>query len=417
MPLRLARYGVPLAETAPAGLAAAGIEAPLLPRPVQPAALDLPDETEGLALEAAADGHQDLAEMNQAQPRPDQAPVAVPGQRLAPQEPNQETAERFAEAYQAFLVRFRAEPTPGQWAQWLRDVYGISTGAGGPLSDDQVQPLLQVLKKRYAPQSEETALPEEPVTTEWYDYFHTAWRTYAQERGAYPDAAALALYVYERDAITGNDGQPFTGNDLARFVSSFQEREFGSTRPPAGDDPDPSERPADEPLTQDADPEEALAGAGAQPAKEGRSPRVNASIDDNSETGPEGSTGEGAVLTTVDRYYLEWRQYRTEHGEEPTAEQLSAYLATKGMRGRAGNPVSPANLRRYFLLYRVYNVWTEYRMRNEEPAVDAVAQDCATRGITAQYNKPVTTEYITSNADDFERRWQALTRFHADAQQ
>ncbi|UZJ30713.1 DUF2637 domain-containing protein [Streptomyces endophytica] len=40
MPLRLARYGVPLAQTAPAGLAAAGIEPQLLPAPrqsVQPA--------------------------------------------------------------------------------------------------------------------------------------------------------------------------------------------------------------------------------------------------------------------------------------------------------------------------------------------------------------------------------------------
>ncbi|MFJ3308998.1 DUF2637 domain-containing protein [Streptomyces sp. NPDC086549] len=37
MPLRLARYGVPLAETAPAGLAAAGIEPPVLPpAPAQP---------------------------------------------------------------------------------------------------------------------------------------------------------------------------------------------------------------------------------------------------------------------------------------------------------------------------------------------------------------------------------------------
>jgi hypothetical protein len=36
MPLRLARYGVPLAETAPSGLAAAGIEPALLPpAPVQ----------------------------------------------------------------------------------------------------------------------------------------------------------------------------------------------------------------------------------------------------------------------------------------------------------------------------------------------------------------------------------------------
>ncbi|WP_411152923.1 DUF2637 domain-containing protein [Streptomyces sp. A30] len=39
MPLRLARYGVPLAETAPAGLAAAGIEPQLLPpQPAAPAA-------------------------------------------------------------------------------------------------------------------------------------------------------------------------------------------------------------------------------------------------------------------------------------------------------------------------------------------------------------------------------------------
>jgi diadenosine tetraphosphatase ApaH/serine/threonine PP2A family protein phosphatase len=37
MPLRLARYGVPLAETAPAGLAAAGIEPALLPPAPRPA--------------------------------------------------------------------------------------------------------------------------------------------------------------------------------------------------------------------------------------------------------------------------------------------------------------------------------------------------------------------------------------------
>ncbi|MEU9988893.1 DUF2637 domain-containing protein [Streptomyces sp. NPDC048045] len=38
MPLRLARYGVPLAETAPSGLAAAGIEPTVLPPAVSPAA-------------------------------------------------------------------------------------------------------------------------------------------------------------------------------------------------------------------------------------------------------------------------------------------------------------------------------------------------------------------------------------------
>ncbi|GAX56253.1 hypothetical protein SO3561_07820 [Streptomyces olivochromogenes] len=29
----------------------------------------------------------------------------------------------------------------------------------------------------------------------------------------------------------------------------------------------------------------------------------------------------------------------------------------------------------------------------------------------------MTTDYITENADDFERRWQAFTRHHADPQQ
>ena len=56
MPLRLARYGVPLAETAPAGLAAAGIEPALLP-PAPKQALDTAPDTNaaavGRAVEAA----------------------------------------------------------------------------------------------------------------------------------------------------------------------------------------------------------------------------------------------------------------------------------------------------------------------------------------------------------------------------
>ncbi|MFE5819464.1 DUF2637 domain-containing protein [Streptomyces sp. NPDC056479] len=65
MPLRLAKYGVPLADTAPAGLAAAGIEPALLP-PAPKQALD--------TAPAAA-----------AQPAGGRAPVAAPGpERAAP---------------------------------------------------------------------------------------------------------------------------------------------------------------------------------------------------------------------------------------------------------------------------------------------------------------------------------------------
>ncbi len=418
LPLRLARYGVPLAETAPAGFTAAGIEEPPILFTVD--RVPAPARPEESVLEAAPEREQSAPELESAASPSVQVPVPTPvPDRSREPHSTEEAAERFAEAYQAFLIQFQTEPTPTQWASWLRETYGISTGAGAPLSEDQVQPLLQVLQARYALHLQESTGSDkaEPDDQSWYDYFHSAWTTYAHEHGTYPDAAALAAYVYERDAITGSGGQPITGDDLAGFVTSFQEQESGSTQPPAEETAvDLGEQGDDKVLPEETEIEAEPAGAGAQPAKEQRTPRVNAAIDDPP-PGPEEPAGERTALTTVDRYYLAWADYQTEHGDEPTAEQLSAYLADKGMHGRGGKPVSPANLRRYFLPSRVYTVWAEYRMRNEQPATDAVAQDCAARGITAQYNKPITTDYITENAVDFERRWHALIRHHADAQQ
>ncbi|MFF4829562.1 hypothetical protein ACFY20_43125 [Streptomyces sp. NPDC001312] len=147
-----------------------------------------------------------------------------------------------------------------------------------------------------------------------------------------------------------------------------------------------------------------------------RSPKVSAAIDDPA--GEDDATGEPAALTTVDRYYLAWREYQSELGEEPRAEQLSAYLASKkGMNGRGGKPVSPSTLRRYLLPFRVYKVWAQQRVSNETPSLDAIVQECAAHGITAQHNKPLTTDYIADQAVDFERRWQALIRHHAQSQQ
>lgn len=126
-----------------------------------------------------------------------------------------------------------------------------------------------------------------------------------------------------------------------------------------------------------------------------------------------------AGLTTVDRYYLAWAEHQAQRSEEPAsstaeAEVLSAYLAEeKGLRDRAGKPVSAGNLRRYLLPFRIYRLWAGQRLRSQRPSVDAVAQECAAQGITAQHNRPVTAAYIADQVEDFERRWQALTYHHS----
>ncbi|MEV6742467.1 DUF2637 domain-containing protein [Streptomyces sp. NPDC051104] len=417
IPLRLARYGVPLAETASAGLAAAGIDEPPIQFTVEQA--PVPAQQHSPEPEAAADQEKELAQVRGAQPQPVEQPLTEPSEQphdLA----GEGNTHHLASAYQDWMAAFGLEPTSAQFAVWLRDQYGIATAAGGPLSDEQLEPLLQLLKQRHTPSGENEPRPQalHDADDGWGDYFYNAWLAYAQEHGAYPDAAALARYVYERDQITGGNGQPVTGADLEYFISTFRQREFDETEPPADEEvTEPAaQAPTGEPLPNQDEPEETPAGAGAHPAKETRSPWVSAPIDDP--PNEDDATGEPAALTTVDRYYLAWTEYQTEHGEEPKAEQLSAYLANKkGMTGRGGKPVSPSTLRRYLLPFRVYNFWAEQRVRNEAPSLDAIAQECAAHGITAQHNRPLTADYIAEQAVDFERRWQALTRHHAQPQE
>ncbi|MGW7824658.1 DUF2637 domain-containing protein [Streptomyces puniciscabiei] len=418
MPLRLARYGVPLAETASAGLAAAGIDEPPIRFTVQPTVV--PAQRQRPELEAVVDQEQELVQVGGAEPQPGVQVRAADSEQLHDLG-GEGNAQHVAGAYEDWMTAFGFEPTSAQFAGWLRDRYGIATAAGGPLSDEQLQPLLRLLKQRSAAPAEPATGPEDGQSLgdeSWGDYFYNAWLTYARQYSAYPDAAALAQYVYQRDGISGADGRPVTGADVERFVTEFKEREYGTSAPvsesaveeEAGADPGEQQGTALRPAPES---QQGTASAGAHAAKEQRGPSVNAPIDEQpASPDPAG----GGDLTVVDRYFLAWMDYRAEHGDEPGAEQLSAFLAEKGMLGRGGNPVSPSTLRRYPLWFRVYNVWAEHRVRSESPAADAVAQDCAARGITAQYNKPVTPAHVTEQAGDFERRWHALTRYHADAQ-
>ncbi|WP_328499649.1 DUF2637 domain-containing protein [Streptomyces sp. NBC_00457] len=359
MPLRLAKYGVPLADTAPAGLAAAGL-APTFRPPAERAGASTPPEHASLETPAVPD--QQMTKPDGARPR--HVPASAPKRSPAPQESTEDAVDRFAESYQAYIAQFHVEPTAAQWALWLRDAYGISTAAGAPLSEEQTQPLLRVLPRRAVPQTEEIAVSEEPQ---------------------------------------------------ADFVMSGKEREFTGIGSPADEAAaDPGGQAADE-LPQEEHPEAAPAGMGAQAATERRGLQVNTPIDAPL-PGHDDVATKRAALTTVDRYYLVWMECQAGQGEEPTAEQLSAALAAKGMYGRGRKPVSPANLRRYLLPFRLYNVWAQHRAHGPQPSLNAIAQECAARGITGQYNKTITTDHLTHEADDFERRWQALTHHRTSTQ-
>ncbi|WP_239015572.1 DUF2637 domain-containing protein [Streptomyces sp. CdTB01] len=119
-----------------------------------------------------------------------------------------------------------------------------------------------------------------------------------------------------------------------------------------------------------------------------------------------------AKLTMSDRYYLAWQDYRIRHGTEPSDRELSTHLAAQGLLGRGQQPVSPANLRRHFLRWRIYSLWANHRAHTQSPAAADIARGCARHGLTRQYNQPITAQYIEQLTPDFERRWKTLNSVH-----
>ncbi|MET8747246.1 hypothetical protein ABZV72_38190, partial [Streptomyces sp. NPDC004728] len=279
--LRLAKYGVPLAETAPAGLAAAGIEPALLPPAPAPApaqAAEVPKQRQSPALEAPAAQELEFAQLRAGEPIPSSWVRSAAVVRPPEPAPDDASADgRLADAYQAWLAAYNSEPTSEHFALWLQDRYGIATAAGDPLSGEQVQPLLQVLKQRSAPAPDGASGPgasrDAADEETWADYFYNAWLTYAAERGSYPDASALAEYVHQRDGILGATGQPVTADELREYVALFQEQEqerdddpeadpasaaADQTADTASDHEGDESRGEDSPSSPDDDPEEQL---------------------------------------------------------------------------------------------------------------------------------------------------------------
>ena len=162
MPLRLARYGVPLAETAPAGLAAAGINEPMPvltrpsavadPAPLAPASAEHQRALDAGGMSDTVSGHQDASPGSPSPTVEDATAVQQESlDDLAVQEASlgltADSHSSFPVAYAEYLNRYGDFPNAHQFALFLADSYGIAV-AGQPIPEKDLVPVVKELRRR-----------------------------------------------------------------------------------------------------------------------------------------------------------------------------------------------------------------------------------------------------------------------------
>ncbi|MEV6537274.1 hypothetical protein AB0M86_48480, partial [Streptomyces sp. NPDC051639] len=234
------------AETAPSGLAAAGIEPALPPPAMAHTAVETSAQAPAVPKHLELEANRPPAGYAPQTPEQTEAQAQIQPQEQMPRTQAQMPQAQmptpafqdardsglFADAYQSWVAQFLAAPTPVQFALFLRDHFAITTAAGDPLSGEQLSPILASLQQRYDPTTTPAAggWPAGD-DVDWEESFYRAWIDFAHQFGRYPDATALAHYVFERDGITTAAGEPLVAQDLHAFVHAFQQRDFGDGGP------------------------------------------------------------------------------------------------------------------------------------------------------------------------------------------
>ncbi|WP_326778317.1 DUF2637 domain-containing protein [Streptomyces sp. NBC_01445] len=177
MPLRLARYGVPLAEMAPAGLVAAGVEPQLLPRRPQAPQLD----QQVVRVEPAAGVLAQTAPSHGfAAPRQTQHP----GDHDAEVEPPMVALEQEHQSWHEEHPERMPVPHP----QEQEHQAPVPDASGG-----------------------------EP-DKEWASFYRSAAEQFATDQGYEPDADELSLYLLEQYDVADQYGRPLAPEYLAPYV-------------------------------------------------------------------------------------------------------------------------------------------------------------------------------------------------------
>lgn len=272
MPLRLARFGVPLAETAPAGLAAAGIEPALLPpapevqqqteQPVQqrPELITPPVPVPQLEAEPLPEPEPEPQSEQQAEQQGQEEPpgahvspwFAAQQPSYLPEEPHDQwyaDQQAYAEqqAYveqQAYLERqqayFDEQDRAGQAE--VDPAFQVPSGAPGrtrPLSGQRLVPgpreeaeVARHAAEQTAQEPEEVAeelpvpddVPGLPDDVSREEAYFVAFRKYVSELGDYPNARQFGLYLMDLYGVTGQAGGPPAESTLRPYLRDFRGR-------------------------------------------------------------------------------------------------------------------------------------------------------------------------------------------------
>ncbi|MGX1915347.1 DUF2637 domain-containing protein [Streptomyces phaeochromogenes] len=371
MPLRLARYGVPLVQTAPSGLAAAGIEPALLPpaprQQTEPAQAATPPD---------AATHTEPAVHNQSTAQAD-APghpgTQTPQEEQRRQEPNRTPApdeQQQSDHAQEQPEYLEEKPESSPWIAPPQQEILNEGGYHPSYAPDQMRTQYQAQQAHYE----------------------------AEQRQAHQNGQGQVLQEYEeREPPPEDTGTPSTkGTGRTRQLSQSSTLE-----------PEPAQGP------HQASPVEAPAQETAPPlvtlpARAPHTRPVNASLTNTPTGDTPAPTTTLSELTTVDRYYLAWHTFQQQHGREPQGPELSQYLAERNVLDRKGQSIKPKALTRYYLEFRIYTTWAEHRAHTTNPRLDQVARDLTQCAVTAQYNKPIRASDLNKYLDTFQRRYNTL---------
>ncbi len=242
MPLKLARIGVPLAQTAPEGLAAAGIDPALLP-PVAAAPAPAPaleaaaSPAAGPGQEAAAQAQgqaeafaqaQALAQAQAQAPAPDQAPVPAVAAGHAPPPFAVDPTAMPAAHNSAWFAAPLAPQAAYEGGYNPQYVEGLEpTPVMRPAGPEEPQPgpqqQLQQQEQLPIPAPRDEDVPEAadgPDEAEFAEVAYKVFRALVDEQNDFPTAEALDIHLSDGYGVT----HPRSGSLLRRMIPAFKQR-------------------------------------------------------------------------------------------------------------------------------------------------------------------------------------------------